>query len=316
MLRNFILTGAIIVIILLIGYIFYYKKFKTDKFVERLTNYYFSVPINNNPKSIPKVIWTYWHDLDKVPHIVSKCIDTWLYNNEDYQINLINNERFEKMTNINVDDVFSVTNNKSHQKISDFIRLNLIYLYGGIWIDASMICSMPLNWVHILQKNKEYVGYISPGSENDPIVDSWFMAAIPKSVFIYDWLQEFTKSLQYNDDNIYCDKILTKYPVPKNIINYLPYLTVLLSSWVILHNNPSKYKLYLMSSTLENGPLHYIQKYEWSTKKMLKSFVNNPTLIPIPLFKITGPMRKQILKTNYVYNTNNVFINYVLNNRY
>jgi len=75
---------------------------------------------------------------------------------------------------------------------SDFIRLELLSKYGGIWMDASIICKYSLNWIHAYQKNTdaEMVGYYINGFttiEKYPVVENWFISCIPKSRFIELW---------------------------------------------------------------------------------------------------------------------------------
>jgi len=263
---------------------------------------------------IPKVIWSYWHDTSRVPTLVIKCIDTWLFHNEDYEINILNDSIFEQLTGISIAKIFSITNNKSPQKKSDFIRLSIIYLFGGIWLDASIICSNPLTWIHKLQSENDYefIGFLSPDTEKDPIIDSWFMAAIPNSLIIYDILNEFTKSLQYPNDRDYGRHMDLYYPIPPKLKTLLPYLTIHLSTWIVTYNN--SYNIHILSSTTKDGPLYYIHKFDWNERKMCKNLIEEPIMHSFNLFKLTGPMRSHIMRNNYKFNTSNKFINYVLNN--
>lgn len=303
-----------IIIVLLLVFI-YWKFFQKDIPVTNdISNFVVTRPIIKNNISIPKIIWSYWHDLTHVPRVVTKCIDTWIYHNTDYIINILDDSIFEELTGINIDNAFSITNNKTYQKKSDFIRLNIIYLYGGIWMDASMICLVKLDWLH--NRNCEFIGYISPHTEQDPVIDSWFLAAIPKSQFIHDWLREFNKSLSYSIDKEYCDEMVSKYPVPKDLTNYLPYLTIHLCVWITTYNNPSKYKLCLESSTDVGAPFYYTYKNDCNIEKMYRDFKKHPKLVPLKLFKMTGHTRKMISKIKKRYDTDNMFINYVLDNIY
>lgn len=313
---RFLYLGSIIVLVLILVWWFFLKtKIQYDSFIDRpLTN---PDTIKTNDNTIPKIIWSYWNDLSKVPHILTKCIDTWILHNDDYVINIVDNNLFEQLTKINIEKVFSVTNNKKYQKISDFVRLTLIYKFGGIWMDASIICMESLNWLHRLQnRNYEFIGYIAPNEHDyNIVIDSWFLAAISESTFIYDWLQEFTTSLKYDSDKKYCDEITNKYPMVRDIINPLPYLTIHLCNWVIRRQNPTKYNIYLIPSKEIGEPLYYLSKHEFNPYDTINDIRNN-SLVSMKLLKITGPMRHVLMRQRKKYATNNKFINYVLDNRY
>lgn len=310
----YIYTGIFIIIfILIIGYLYYKNINRTDSFI----NYSVEPPIIKDKKNIPKIIWTYWNDLLNIPHIVTKCIDTWLLNNEDYDIYILDDEKFKYITKINVMEHFLITNNKSHQKKSDFIRLALIYMFGGIWMDASMICMESLNWVQkiYIDKKCEFIGYSAPNNNYDIVIDSWFLAAIPNSIFLYDWLNEFNNSLLYKNDEEYCNELIKKYPVPKDLITLLPYLTIHLCNWFIRYVNYNKYNLHIMSSIDVGAPLYYLEKNKFNSTKLCNDIKNN-IIVPMKLFKITGPLRNNLIYQIKRYKTNNKFINYVFDNRY
>lgn len=303
---------AVLVIILIIWLLLKYKN-KVDSFVD----YPFENPIIKNRNSINKIIWTYWNDLSNVPHIVTKCIDTWFIHNNDYEVYILDDDRFEKLTNINITNEFQITNNKSHQKKSDFIRLTLIYMFGGIWMDASMICMESLNWLQTIQKNNnyEFIGYIAPDTLHDPVIDSWFLAAVPNSMFLYDWLNEFKYSLTYSDDFEYCKQKIAKYPVPNQLVKMLPYLTIHLCNWIIRYNNPKKYNLYIISSTDVGSPLYYMEKNKFYLDALLNDLKTN-SIVPMKLFKIIGPLRNFLIKQKKQIKTTNKYINYVFDNAY
>ena len=314
-------------IVLLILFLFYKLRNKNtviEESTNNLNDFLVVKPERHSILEIPKVVWLYWHDLDHIPSIVSKCIDSMIYFNRDYIINILDDSRFKELTGIDINQAFSKTNNKSYQKKSDFIRLNIIYRYGGIWLDASIICTKSLNWIHDIQKSKKFpdktyyetICFMAPDTENNPVIDSWFIASVPRSLFIFDWMNEFNDSLQYTNDAQYCKEIISNYPVPTNLKKYLPYLTIHLCNWVVRYNNPNLYKIYFLSSTEEGAPFYYINKYKWNSRKMLKSFIHYPKLCDMKLFKLTNGMRHDVATTNYRYKTNNAIINYVLDNIY
>lgn len=247
-----------------------------------------------NKVRIPKKIWTYWHDKNNIPDIVMKCIDTWRSENSDYEITILDNEKIKSLCNfdiskLNIVDIF-------HARQADIARLLIIQKYGGIWIDASIICTKSLKWIHDLQQknNFEFVGYTSPQSTNNkyPIIENWFFAAPPKSQFVTDWLSESIYMTTFSGEQAYIDHIKNTTDTDiQNLPDLLPYLVIHLCAAVVQQRQKSttkKYKMYLIRGT--RGPLKYLNDNEWDTHKALESLCFSNT----PLIKLIGGGRKYI----------------------
>ena len=96
----------------------------------------------------------------------------------------------------------------------------------------------------------------------------------------------------------------------------LPYLTIHLCNWVIRYLNPKKYKMYIMDSTDIGAPYFYTHtKFKHkSMRSAFKHLATIPKTEHIPLLKLTGGMRKALSKLNVKFNTDNQYINYVMDN--
>ena len=162
--------------------------------------------IENTP--IPKIIWTYWDNIN-IPKNIQVCIDSWNKYNPDYEI-IILNDNILKYYLDNFDLSYLKQKKYSSARISDFIRLNVLSKYGGIWSDASIICNKSYNWVNDLQKehNSEFIGFYLDGftlqelKNKSPVIESWFLACVKNSKFINDWKNEFKNIYNYNEDQI------------------------------------------------------------------------------------------------------------------
>ena len=78
---------------------------------------------------------------------------------------------------------------------SDLLRLKLLAKYGGVWADATLLCSTPLDhWVHLCDAVRNLSGYQRPRRERT--ISSWFVAACPESIMIEKLLNEFETYLQ------------------------------------------------------------------------------------------------------------------------
>lgn len=140
---------------------------------------------------IPRTIWTYWH-APNPPYVVQRCIASWQRLNPDYQVHVLHPGNLadflphvpESLGRLNI------------AKQTDWIRLALLHRYGGMWLDASIILTQPLAWVERERQAEqaEFVGFYLEGYTTRaafPVIESWFLAAVPGSVFIRQWLERF-----------------------------------------------------------------------------------------------------------------------------
>jgi hypothetical protein len=176
--------------------------------------------------------------------------------------------------------------------------------YGGIWIDATIICTESLKWVHDLQKknNVEFIGYIAPHSTSDkyPIIENWFFASPPKSQFISKWLSESIYMTTFKSEQDYINYVKNNTNTNiQNLSDSLPYLIIHLCAAVVQQKKVKPYKMYLMNGT--EGPFKYLSDNNWDTQKSLDSlcFINTP------LIKLRGKERRYIEDTLFKLTCNN-----------
>lgn len=142
-------------------------------------------------QAIPRLIWTYWHS-PELPIVVKRCIEEWQRLNPDYKIEVLHAARLQEF----LDDIPVGLERLNVAKQTDWIRLALLHQYGGIWLDASIILTQPLNWVEQTRatSNTEFVGFYLDGytvNQQYPVIESWFLAAPRGSQFIQEWLALF-----------------------------------------------------------------------------------------------------------------------------
>lgn len=159
---------------------------------------------------IPKLIWTYWNDPNKVPNVVKRCISNWkIVNGSEYNIYILSTENCKKFISSEFPQNF---NTLTPQRQADWIRCAVLKEHGGIWLDASIILTESLNWLVNFTFNKEgFLYYNKSHTINSlyPIVENWFIASIPNGKFITAWFNEFdfaTKSFG-NNGMAYLDNI-------------------------------------------------------------------------------------------------------------
>jgi mannosyltransferase OCH1-like enzyme len=124
-----------------------------------------------------KIIWFYWHQgIDKAPVIVKKCLQSWKKYNPEWDIRVLDERTSQQY--INIDFLKQTQGNAvALQAYADILRLNLVYKYGGIWVDASSFCCVPLDtWVHsAINVSDGFICIQYP--DGDKLIDNWFLAS-------------------------------------------------------------------------------------------------------------------------------------------
>lgn len=84
---------------------------------------------------IPKIIHYCWFGKGKYPPIVKKCIESWKKQCPDYEIKLWNEDNYD----INKTDYLrEAYQNKKWAFVSDYARLDILYEYGGFYLDTDV----------------------------------------------------------------------------------------------------------------------------------------------------------------------------------
>lgn len=84
---------------------------------------------------IPKIIHYCWLSSDPYPKNIQRCIDSWKRVLPDYEIWLWNFDRFDINQSVWVKEAFE---NKKYAFAADYIRLYVLYNYGGIYLDSDV----------------------------------------------------------------------------------------------------------------------------------------------------------------------------------
>jgi hypothetical protein len=85
--------------------------------------------------SIPKVIHYCWFGKSEKPILVKKCIDSWKELCPDYEIIEWNEDNFDVTSNQYTAEAYA---NKKWAFVTDFVRLYVLYNYGGIYMDSDV----------------------------------------------------------------------------------------------------------------------------------------------------------------------------------
>lgn len=245
-------------------------------------------------EEIPRIIWAYWNGTD-LPLLIERCLDNWQRSNPGFSIRLLR----ETSVRDYLPEIPAVLDGVSHAKRADWIRLELLYRYGGIWVDASTILTRSLDWVleQHAHKPAEFVGFYLERHTRDsayPVVENWFMAAPPSSRLIADWRHEFTTQVIPRTGHEYLAHLqaLGVYEAVRQHIDAPDYLSMHMALQFILRSQGG-YRLALARA--EDGPFlyHVLGRWGRTPLKLRLLFSRCAGEIP-PLIKLRGPDRKRL----------------------
>lgn len=105
-------------------------------------------------KYIPKIIHLIWFGNNLYPPIVDCCISSWKKFFPDYLIKVWNEESFNISDNAFVKEAYEVG---KYAFVSDFVRLYVLYHYGGIYLDTDV--EVVKNFEELLRDEHAVTGY-------------------------------------------------------------------------------------------------------------------------------------------------------------
>ena len=158
--------------------------------------------VNN---SLPNHIWMYWENKPgrTKPSYLDLCFKTiYKHNHLDFKIHLLD----EVSVNTYLPNLRSDIQKLSIPQKADYIRLSLLYKYGGIWLDSDTI--MVKSLYPLLQKleKHDFVGFGCTGDKCQytysgyPNPSNWVLVARKKSKLIKACLDKANHILDTNPE--------------------------------------------------------------------------------------------------------------------
>lgn len=144
---------------------------------------------------IPKVIHYCWFGKNAKSDLILKCIQSWKDTMPDYEIKEWNESNFD----VNAHEYTKYAyKNKKWAFVSDYVRLKILYEYGGIYLDTDM---------YVLKNFDDFLSYdLVLGKEDECHISAGMIASNKNNIFI-------TKCMEYYNKN---SKLI---PIPKILTN-------------------------------------------------------------------------------------------------
>ena len=130
-------------------------------------------------------IWVYWNNgWDNVPPVVRFCKRSWEKYSGDREIVYLTDDNIKQYLDV---DSFPENIKKAPvQAYSDYLRISLIEKHGGVWLDATVFLTKPLDsWLPDYLKDWDMFLFsnVKPGR----LIASWFIAAERGHEAIVEW---------------------------------------------------------------------------------------------------------------------------------
>lgn len=132
------------------------------------------------PRDIPpNPIWIYWNaGRDAAPDVVKLCIDSWIAHNPTRNVIVLDDRTVTRYADIAREVAPHVTR-LAVQNTSVMLRLLLLARYGGVWADATLFCTRPLDTWLPQAVSSGFFAFRDPGP--DRALANWFLAAHPEN---------------------------------------------------------------------------------------------------------------------------------------
>lgn len=284
--------------------------------------------IDTKIEIIPKTIYTYWNtcdpsidsqrcnktDTNGMPLFVQKCIKNWKRFNPDYTIILLSPKNISQYISDLPGNFYQLIT----QKQADWVRLYMIMVFGGTWLDSSIILTQPLStWVDTIKDTYNSNGlllYMKCQSIDTFQVENWFINSSKNDPFISKWFYEFDRVIRMysNDGKGYLQELQELYPKEYHImiknknITELEYLTAyIVTQKIILIDG-------ILPSHIEPADTYgYYFQTRYNFHNMNPFIFQDSSLNPVPpIIKLIGSERKyaiQYLEGNATIHPNSIY---------
>lgn len=251
--------GWLLLIVLVIGVCFLCKHLRSESFTDS--------------DRFPKRIWSFW-DKDPKPKFVEKCIASWKKYNPDYEVVVVNPKTLaDYLPEVDFTKIKHIDGQPA--RYSDMVRLHLLSKYGGVWIDASILCQAPFTWMEDIFKKDdtcELIGYYideftEPGMPK--VIESWCFACLKDCVFVKEWLRQFLRISDHETVKDYIDQ-LNAEGISMQKIKYIEYLSIHAAAQKVLQSDPTmEPTLHLIKA--EDTAFSYLKHVDWNSERAVEA---------------------------------------------
>jgi hypothetical protein len=129
-----------------------------------------------------KIIWTCWFQgRQAAPELVQKCMQSWEERNPGWGFRCLDAQTIPRYVDLSQHLDLS-RQSITAASLSDILRVLLLHEYGGVWVDATTFCNVPLDDWLPAAAHTGFFAFSYPGLFHP--FDSWFLAAEPGNTLL------------------------------------------------------------------------------------------------------------------------------------
>lgn len=210
-------------------------------------------------------IWIVWFDgFEAAPPLIRGCAASWQQHNPDYQVELLDAHSLARWVDLEGFDIEDKLITPA--ALSDLVRLELLDRYGGIWVDATVLCNQPVGTWLVDHLSTGFFAFSDPGPGR-PLA-SWFIACAAGHPLVRAWR---AAAVSYWQDRDRADQYFWLHALFDGLIAGSRSLA---QRW----NQVPK-----MSA---DGP-HSFQEHDRMYSQITAAAETDSAGLPVPLFKLT-----------------------------
>lgn len=196
--------------------------------------------------TIPKILNYCWFGKGEKSKLIQFCISTWEKMLPEYEIIEWNENNFD----INLAPVYvkQAYQCKKYAFVSDYVRIQVLYNYGGIYLDTDVEVVKSLR--DILDNETFVSGFVT---EN--LLTAAFIASVPRHPFLAEFIRIYdNRSFQLEDGRL-------------DIVPINDYLTALAINYGLKDNNT----LQMIDAHMKIYPVEYFTGYDMFNSHIKKT---------------------------------------------
>jgi len=128
--------------------------------------------------SLPRVIWMLWFQGEEhAPEIVRCCLESWRQLNPGWQVVVLDRTSVARYAETGLSE--ATFQSLGVQMQANLVRLALLLRHGGVWADATTLCTRPLDaFITDLVAPSGFFAFTNASRER--LISNWFLAACPR----------------------------------------------------------------------------------------------------------------------------------------
>lgn len=234
--------------------------------------------------AVSRIIWSAWlQGLDNAPEMVNVCLESHQKHLPGYEFRVLDMENYRQWVELPewVEEKYA-RGMIPAALFSDVLRVAVLKRYGGVWMDASVLCTgfgnqqLQKQWTEVENSRFAVFRYYRKGDRYPSGLSNWFIAATPDNIVltsVYDMLtaywRDYDCTIDYYMMHLFISCALKAFPemergMPKLNSRYSFFLGDALSrtysqeAWQELVDHVAIHKLnYRKAEEAQKNPLSY-----------------------------------------------------------